>query len=74
MHFITFYQPNELVMVRFLLIMYLLSLYTGEALTEETSIQLPENMIDGSARASLSVLGKRRSYLELIVASWACLI
>ncbi|XP_041795894.1 alpha-2-macroglobulin-like [Chelmon rostratus] len=29
----------------------------GEALTEETSIQLPENMIDGSARASLSVLG-----------------
>ncbi|XP_027136664.1 alpha-2-macroglobulin-like [Larimichthys crocea] len=29
----------------------------GEALTEEINIQLPENMIDGSARASLSVLG-----------------
>ncbi|XP_076591398.1 alpha-2-macroglobulin-like [Chaetodon auriga] len=29
----------------------------GEALMEETSVQLPENMIDGSAHASLSVLG-----------------
>ncbi|XP_038548731.1 alpha-2-macroglobulin-like isoform X3 [Micropterus salmoides] len=29
----------------------------GEAVTEEIDIQLPENMIDGSARASLSVLG-----------------
>ncbi|XP_039678847.1 alpha-2-macroglobulin-like isoform X2 [Perca fluviatilis] len=29
----------------------------GEALTEEMDIQLPENMIDGSARASVSVLG-----------------
>uniref|UniRef100_A0A8C9XGA6 Alpha-2-macroglobulin-like n=1 Tax=Sander lucioperca TaxID=283035 RepID=A0A8C9XGA6_SANLU len=29
----------------------------GEALTEEMNIQLPENMIDGSARASVSVLG-----------------
>uniref|UniRef100_A0A4W6FDL3 Alpha-2-macroglobulin-like n=1 Tax=Lates calcarifer TaxID=8187 RepID=A0A4W6FDL3_LATCA len=29
----------------------------GEALTEEIDIQLPENVIDGSARASLSVLG-----------------
>ncbi|XP_070762049.1 alpha-2-macroglobulin-like [Enoplosus armatus] len=29
----------------------------GEALTEEIDIKLPENMIDGSARASLSVLG-----------------
>ncbi|XP_071372715.1 alpha-2-macroglobulin-like [Centroberyx affinis] len=29
----------------------------GEALTEETELQLPENVIDGSARASLSVLG-----------------
>uniref|UniRef100_A0A7N8XKJ3 Alpha-2-macroglobulin-like n=1 Tax=Mastacembelus armatus TaxID=205130 RepID=A0A7N8XKJ3_9TELE len=32
-------------------------LYTGEALTEETHIQLPENVILGSARASVSVLG-----------------
>uniref|UniRef100_A0A3Q1IXV1 A2ML1 protein n=1 Tax=Anabas testudineus TaxID=64144 RepID=A0A3Q1IXV1_ANATE len=32
-------------------------LYTGEALTEEIDIQLPENVIDGSARASVSVLG-----------------
>ncbi|TDH15281.1 hypothetical protein EPR50_G00029390 [Perca flavescens] len=29
----------------------------GEALTEEMDVQLPENMIDGSARASVSVLG-----------------
>uniref|UniRef100_A0A3Q1J991 Alpha-2-macroglobulin bait region domain-containing protein n=1 Tax=Anabas testudineus TaxID=64144 RepID=A0A3Q1J991_ANATE len=29
----------------------------GEALTEEINIQLPENVIDGSARASVSVLG-----------------
>ncbi|XP_062241180.1 alpha-2-macroglobulin-like [Platichthys flesus] len=29
----------------------------GEALTEEVELQLPENVIDGSARASLSVLG-----------------
>ncbi|XP_044057400.1 alpha-2-macroglobulin-like isoform X2 [Siniperca chuatsi] len=29
----------------------------GEAVTEEIDIQLPENVIDGSARASLSVLG-----------------
>ncbi|XP_078140102.1 alpha-2-macroglobulin-like [Centroberyx gerrardi] len=29
----------------------------GEALTEETELQLPQNVIDGSARASLSVLG-----------------
>uniref|UniRef100_A0A3Q1IZ12 Alpha-2-macroglobulin bait region domain-containing protein n=1 Tax=Anabas testudineus TaxID=64144 RepID=A0A3Q1IZ12_ANATE len=29
----------------------------GEALTEEIDIQLPENVIDGSARASISVLG-----------------
>ncbi|XP_067450040.1 alpha-2-macroglobulin-like [Thunnus thynnus] len=29
----------------------------GEALTEEIDIHLPENMIDGSARASISVLG-----------------
>uniref|UniRef100_A0A8D0CSI2 Alpha-2-macroglobulin-like n=1 Tax=Sander lucioperca TaxID=283035 RepID=A0A8D0CSI2_SANLU len=29
----------------------------GEALTEEMNIQLPENVIDGSARASVSVLG-----------------
>uniref|UniRef100_A0A8C9XNQ4 Alpha-2-macroglobulin-like n=1 Tax=Sander lucioperca TaxID=283035 RepID=A0A8C9XNQ4_SANLU len=29
----------------------------GEALTEEMDIQLPENVIDGSARASVSVLG-----------------
>ncbi|KAG7231898.1 hypothetical protein INR49_010119, partial [Caranx melampygus] len=28
----------------------------GEALTEEVDLQLPENVIDGSARASLSVL------------------
>ncbi|XP_053177290.1 alpha-2-macroglobulin-like isoform X3 [Scomber japonicus] len=28
-----------------------------DALTEEVELQLPENMIDGSARASLSVLG-----------------
>uniref|UniRef100_A0A8D0CPY2 Alpha-macroglobulin receptor-binding domain-containing protein n=1 Tax=Sander lucioperca TaxID=283035 RepID=A0A8D0CPY2_SANLU len=31
--------------------------FTGEALTEEMNIQLPENVIDGSARASVSVLG-----------------
>ncbi|XP_034722592.1 alpha-2-macroglobulin-like [Etheostoma cragini] len=29
----------------------------GEALTEEMNIQLPEDMIDGSSRASVSVLG-----------------
>ncbi|XP_059187571.1 alpha-2-macroglobulin-like [Centropristis striata] len=29
----------------------------GKALTEEVEIQLPKNVIDGSARASLSVLG-----------------
>uniref|UniRef100_A0A8P4GMY4 Alpha-2-macroglobulin n=1 Tax=Dicentrarchus labrax TaxID=13489 RepID=A0A8P4GMY4_DICLA len=29
----------------------------GEALTEETDVQLPDNMIDGSAHATLSVLG-----------------
>ncbi|XP_065816781.1 alpha-2-macroglobulin isoform X2 [Labrus bergylta] len=29
----------------------------GEALTEEVELQLPDNVIDGSARASLSVLG-----------------
>ncbi|XP_078102953.1 alpha-2-macroglobulin-like [Sander vitreus] len=29
----------------------------GQALTEEMDIQLPKNMIDGSARASVSVLG-----------------
>ncbi|XP_071327813.1 alpha-2-macroglobulin-like [Trachinotus anak] len=29
----------------------------GEALTEEIDLQLPENVIDGSARASVSVLG-----------------
>ncbi|XP_070684725.1 alpha-2-macroglobulin-like [Pempheris klunzingeri] len=29
----------------------------GDALTEEAELQLPENVIDGSARASLSVLG-----------------
>ncbi|KAF1393660.1 hypothetical protein PFLUV_G00018340 [Perca fluviatilis] len=29
----------------------------GEALTEEMDIQLPENVVDGSARASVSVLG-----------------
>ncbi|XP_034459881.1 alpha-2-macroglobulin-like [Hippoglossus hippoglossus] len=29
----------------------------GEALTEEVELQLPENVIEGSARASLSVLG-----------------
>ncbi|XP_032365424.1 pregnancy zone protein [Etheostoma spectabile] len=34
-----------------------LSLFTGEALTEEMDIQLPEDIIDGSARASVSVLG-----------------
>uniref|UniRef100_A0A4W6CPT5 Alpha-2-macroglobulin bait region domain-containing protein n=1 Tax=Lates calcarifer TaxID=8187 RepID=A0A4W6CPT5_LATCA len=36
---------------------FVFCLYTGEALTEEIDIQLPENVIDGSARASLSVLG-----------------
>ncbi|PWA22089.1 hypothetical protein CCH79_00010255 [Gambusia affinis] len=30
----------------------------GEALTEETEIQLPQNVIDGSGRAAVSVLGK----------------
>ncbi|XP_032446213.1 alpha-2-macroglobulin-like isoform X1 [Xiphophorus hellerii] len=29
----------------------------GEALTEETEIQLPQNVIDGSGRAAVSVLG-----------------
>lgn len=31
---------------------------TGEALTEEVEVQLPQNVVDGSARISLSVLGK----------------
>ena len=35
-----------------------LSLFPGEALTEEAELQLPENVIDGSARATISVLGK----------------
>ncbi|XP_007575635.1 alpha-2-macroglobulin-like [Poecilia formosa] len=30
---------------------------TGETLTEETEVQLPENVIDGSARVTVSVLG-----------------
>uniref|UniRef100_A0A8K9WP64 Alpha-2-macroglobulin-like n=1 Tax=Oncorhynchus mykiss TaxID=8022 RepID=A0A8K9WP64_ONCMY len=30
---------------------------TGEALTEEVELQLPQNVVDGSARISLSVLG-----------------
>uniref|UniRef100_A0A673XGY5 Alpha-2-macroglobulin-like n=1 Tax=Salmo trutta TaxID=8032 RepID=A0A673XGY5_SALTR len=30
---------------------------TGEALTEEVEVQLPQNVVDGSARISLSVLG-----------------
>ena len=34
------------------------SLHTDEALTEETDIELPKNVIDGSARATRSVLGK----------------
>lgn len=32
-------------------------LYTGEALKEEEEITLPKNVVFGSARASLSVLG-----------------
>ncbi|XP_014069193.1 alpha-2-macroglobulin-P-like [Salmo salar] len=31
---------------------------TGEALTEEVELQLPKNVVDGSDRISLSVLGK----------------
>lgn len=38
--------------------MVIVCLYTGDTLTEETEIQLPENMIEGSARTFVSVLGK----------------
>uniref|UniRef100_A0A3Q2UWM4 Alpha-2-macroglobulin-like protein 1 n=1 Tax=Haplochromis burtoni TaxID=8153 RepID=A0A3Q2UWM4_HAPBU len=37
--------------------MVIVCLYTGDTLTEETEIQLPENMIEGSARTFVSVLG-----------------
>uniref|UniRef100_A0A672JG61 Alpha-macroglobulin receptor-binding domain-containing protein n=1 Tax=Salarias fasciatus TaxID=181472 RepID=A0A672JG61_SALFA len=33
------------------------SVYTGDALTDEIDVHLPENVIGGSARASVSVLG-----------------
>lgn len=36
-----------------------LFLFPGEALTEEIELLLPENVIDGSARATLSVLGNQ---------------
>lgn len=36
----------------------LLSLSTGEELQLEEMIKLPENVIDGSARGSVSVLGE----------------
>lgn len=38
----------------------LLSLSTGEELTEEAIITLPENVIMGSARGAVSVLGKKK--------------
>lgn len=34
-----------------------LILFPGETLTEEVELQLPENVVMGSARASVSVLG-----------------
>ena len=38
--------------------MIVLYLYTGEVLTKKVDIQLPDIVIEGSARASVSVLGK----------------
>uniref|UniRef100_A0AAQ5XDE7 Uncharacterized protein n=1 Tax=Amphiprion ocellaris TaxID=80972 RepID=A0AAQ5XDE7_AMPOC len=38
-------------------ILFCFSLYTGDALTEEVELRLPENVTDGSVRVSLSVLG-----------------
>lgn len=40
-------------------VLFCLFLFPGEALTEEIELLLPENVIDGSARASLSVLGNQ---------------
>uniref|UniRef100_A0AAZ1X589 Alpha-macroglobulin receptor-binding domain-containing protein n=1 Tax=Oreochromis aureus TaxID=47969 RepID=A0AAZ1X589_OREAU len=37
--------------------MVIVCLYTGDTLTEETEIQLPENVVEGSARTFVSVLG-----------------
>uniref|UniRef100_A0A672JDM6 Alpha-macroglobulin receptor-binding domain-containing protein n=1 Tax=Salarias fasciatus TaxID=181472 RepID=A0A672JDM6_SALFA len=39
------------------LLSHFFSLYKGDVLTEETELQLPWNLIEGSARASVSVLG-----------------
>lgn len=33
------------------------ALFPGEPLKEEVALELPSNVIDGSARASVSVLG-----------------
>lgn len=38
-------------------VLFSLILFPGEALTEEVELQLPENVVLGSARASVSVLG-----------------
>uniref|UniRef100_A0A671UYU7 Alpha-2-macroglobulin domain-containing protein n=1 Tax=Sparus aurata TaxID=8175 RepID=A0A671UYU7_SPAAU len=46
-----------IVKVTLIHVLFCLFLFPGEALTEEIELLLPENVIDGSARASLSVLG-----------------
>lgn len=40
-------------------VLFCLFLFPEEALTEGLELQLPENVIDGSARASVSVLGNQ---------------
>ena len=52
---------------------------TGETLTEEVELQLAKNVVDGSDRISLSVLGKmyhsvvwRRSEFRVCVGSYIC--
>lgn len=41
----------------FICVLFNLILFTGEAVTEEVELQLPENVIMGSVYASVSVLG-----------------
>lgn len=38
-------------------VLFSLILFPGETLSEEVELQLPENVVMGSARASVSVLG-----------------
>lgn len=45
----------------------LLCLYTGSPLTEEAEIHLPENVIEGSARTSVSVLGKPHHFISILI-------